>query len=64
MAQLTVQQLINQLRKMPPDALVIWKDHDHGAGEFNNYVGNVYDAHDEFVDRDEFDGREVVALEP
>ncbi|EHY9683610.1 hypothetical protein K5A76_004101 [Salmonella enterica subsp. enterica serovar Bredeney] len=49
---------------MPPDALVIWKDHDHGAGEFNNHVGNVYDAYDEFVDSDEFDGREVVAMEP
>ncbi|EAA1528599.1 hypothetical protein DL097_23460 [Salmonella enterica subsp. enterica] len=63
MTQLTVRQLINQL-KMPPDALVIWKDHDHGAGEFNNHVGNVYDAYDEFVDSDEFDGREVVAMEP
>lgn len=64
MAQTTVKQLINKLRKMPPDAVVIWKDHDHGEGEFNNIVSYVYDATDEFVDSDRFDGRSVVAMEP
>lgn len=64
MAQTTVKQLINQLRKMPPDAVVIWKDHDHSEGEFNNFVTYVYDASAEFSGRDEFGGREVVAMEP
>ncbi|HIB1651345.1 TPA: DUF4014 family protein [Salmonella enterica subsp. enterica serovar Muenchen] len=30
MPKLTVKQLIKELRKMPPEALVIFKDHDHG----------------------------------
>ncbi|MBK4129469.1 hypothetical protein [Klebsiella michiganensis] len=64
MARLTVKQLINKLRKMPPDAIVIWKDHDQGEGEFNNSVGNVYDASDEFSGRDDFDNLTVVAMEP
>lgn len=33
---------------MPPDAEVVWKDHDHGEGEFNNHVGFVDDVSDEF----------------
>ncbi|MHA9057248.1 hypothetical protein ACYBCP_21835 [Klebsiella pneumoniae] len=64
MAQTTVKQLINKLRKMPPDAVVIWKDHDHGEGEFNNFVSYVYGASHEFVESDQFDGRSVIAMEP
>ncbi|ECC5187603.1 hypothetical protein AAQ05_005528 [Salmonella enterica subsp. diarizonae] len=48
MSKLTVKQLIKELRKMPPEALVIFKDHDHGEGEFNNYVRYVDDVTDEF----------------
>lgn len=33
---------------MPPEARVIFKDHDHGEGEFNNYVRYVDDVTDEF----------------
>lgn len=62
--QLTVKQLINKLKKMPPDAVVIWKDHDHGEGEVGGIVGLVYDASDEFIESDQFDGRSVVAMEP
>lgn len=29
---------------MPPDALVVWKDHDHSPDEFNNYVRFVSDV--------------------
>lgn len=48
MAQLTVRQLISQLRKMPPDATVIWKDHDHSAGEYNDFARFVEDVTEEF----------------
>lgn len=30
MPKLTVKQLIKTLRKMPPEALVVFKDHDNG----------------------------------
>lgn len=45
---MTVRELIKQLKKMPPEATVIIKDHDHGEGEFNNYVRYVRDVTDEF----------------
>lgn len=48
MAHLTVRQLIKELKKMPPEAAVIIKDHDHGEGELNDYVRFVSDVTDEF----------------
>jgi len=48
MAKLTVKQLIKELKKMPPESTVIWKDHDNGEGEFNNYVRFVSDVTSEF----------------
>ncbi|MDV2903103.1 hypothetical protein R0H17_15800 [Phytobacter diazotrophicus] len=48
MSRLTVKQLIKELKKMPPEALVVWKDHDHSEGEFNNHVGFVDDVSEEF----------------
>lgn len=50
MAHLTVKNLIKELKKMPPGATVIIKDHDSGEGEFNNYVRFVSDVTDEFSD--------------
>lgn len=47
MSILTVKKLITQLRKMPPDALVVWKDHDNSPDEFNNYVRFVSDVTDD-----------------
>lgn len=44
---LTVKQLINKLRKMPPDAIVIWQDHDQGEDEYNDFVGNVAEVTNE-----------------
>ncbi|MEN4576630.1 hypothetical protein ABEH22_14645 [Pantoea agglomerans] len=37
----TVKQLINQLRKMPQDAAVVWQDHDHTEHEFNAMVNEA-----------------------
>lgn len=45
---MTVKQLIKELKKMPPEAVVIIKDHDHGEGELNGYVHYVSDVTDEF----------------
>lgn len=53
--QLTVKRLISQLRKMPPDAVVVWQDHDHSANEFNNFVREVYDASEAFSEHEQFD---------
>jgi len=44
---LTVRQLINKLRKMPPEAMVVWQDHDQSEGEYNDHVRFVSDATDE-----------------
>ncbi len=46
MAGLTTKQLIAQLRKMPPDAIVVWRDHDQSRDEYNDRVGNVSDDTD------------------
>jgi type IV secretory pathway TrbF-like protein len=46
---LTVRQLISKLRKMPPEAIVVWQDHDQAEGEYNDFVGNVADVTDEFA---------------
>lgn len=63
MANLTVRQLIAQLRKMPQDAIVIWKDHDHAEGEYNNFVRSVDDVTDEPQFKEDI-GDQVVALSP
>lgn len=44
---LTVRQLISKLRKMPPEAMVVWQDHDQSEGEYNDHVRSVVDATDE-----------------
>lgn len=50
---MTVKQLIKELKKMPPDTIVYWADHDHGQYEFNNVVGSV-----ELIDRSNMDDYE------
>ncbi|HDR2537627.1 TPA: hypothetical protein QCI11_002956 [Enterobacter ludwigii] len=44
---LTVRQLISKLRKMPPEAVVVWQDHDQSECEYNDFVGYVADITDE-----------------
>lgn len=41
-----VRQLIAKLKKMPPDADLVWQDHDHGDDEMNATVGTVIDVSD------------------
>lgn len=41
---LTVRQLIAKLRRMPPDAIVGWQDHDHADHELNALVGAVEES--------------------
>jgi hypothetical protein len=43
---LTVKQLISKLRKMPPEAVVVWHD-DQSECEYNDFVGYVADITDE-----------------
>ncbi|MEQ9844578.1 hypothetical protein [Pectobacterium brasiliense] len=65
MAKMTVRQLIKELKKMPPDAVLVWRDHDQDEDEFNNFVGNVdfFPAETVPFDRIE-DGCSVVSIEP
>lgn len=38
-----VKQLIAELKKMPPDAIVVWQDHDQSEEEYNAKVFTVTD---------------------
>ncbi|MGQ5289862.1 hypothetical protein ACULN0_10970 [Pectobacterium actinidiae] len=65
MAGMTVRQLIKELKKMPPDSVLVWRDHDQDDDEINNFVRNVefYPAETVPFDCIE-DGRSVVSIEP
>lgn len=58
---MTVRQLIAALKKQNPDALVVWKDHDHGPGEFNSWIRYI-DSSDETLDDEAGEGKPVIAL--
>jgi len=47
---LTVKALIAKLKKMPPEAIVIWRDHDNGFGDMNGYVNYVAECDEEFIE--------------
>ena len=51
---MTVKQLIKKLKKEDPDANVLWADHDHSYGEWNNHVRAVHEFDHEEVEGDEF----------
>lgn len=38
---MTVKQLINELKKMPQNAPVVWQDHEQGDNEENEYNAAV-----------------------
>lgn len=40
---LTVKQLIKELRRFPPDAVVAWQDHDQPPNEINARVSYLRD---------------------
>lgn len=47
-----VKELIRQLKKMDPDAEVVFQDHDHGADEMNGAVDHVNESDsDELIER-------------
>lgn len=47
-----VKELIRQLRKMNPDAEVIFQDHDQGNDEMNGEVDSVTECDsDELIER-------------
>lgn len=46
---MTVKQLIAKLRKLDPNALVVWRDHDQSVDECNGYVNRVKEAEDELL---------------
>ncbi len=58
----TVKQLINQLRKMPQDAAVVWQDHDHYDHEFNAMVNYVHLGSDRLCEEVGAEPGTVVAL--
>lgn len=47
-----VKALIRQLKKMHPDAEVVFQDHDHDAHEMNGSVDHVNESsRDELIER-------------
>lgn len=58
----TVKQLINQLRKLPQDALIVWQDHDHYEHEFNSMVNEALLGNDALCENVGLEPGTVVAL--
>lgn len=58
----TVKQLINQLRKMPQDALIVWQDHDHYENEFNSMVNEALLGNDGLCENVGVEHGTIVAL--
>lgn len=42
--QLTVKQCIAQLKKLDPNAVLAWRDHDQSVNEINGFVRTVAPA--------------------
>jgi hypothetical protein len=53
-----VKKLIRELKKMPQNAEVVFADHDHGVGEFNDFVERVWLGEDELLEHLAETGRE------
>lgn len=47
---LTTRQLIAKLKKMNPDAVVVWQDHDQESHEYNHSVHYVDEGPSELCD--------------
>ena len=62
---MTVRMLISKLKKMPPTAHVVWRDHDQSEDEMNGWVGCVEEAPDALMERRKEAGdeaRKIVVL--
>lgn len=56
---ITVRKLINQLKKMPPTAVVAWRDHDQNESELNGFLRVVEEATDDLYEaRNRVDGHD------
>ena len=62
---MTVQKLISLLKKMPPRAVVIWRDHDQAVDEVGGWVGYVFEGGHELrtARAEDLGGRRVVVLQ-
>jgi hypothetical protein len=47
--QLTVRQLIAKLKKLDPEAVLAWRDHDQSVNEINGFVRTVGHAESELL---------------
>ena len=56
---MTVRMLISKLKKMPPTAHVVWRDHDQSSDELNGFLRCVEEATDDLYEaRSRVNGRE------
>lgn len=58
----TVANLIKQLRKLPPDALIVWQDHDHYEYEYNAMVNEALLGNDALCENVGVPSGTIVAL--
>lgn len=64
---MTVRMLISKLKKMPPTAVVCWRDHDQGEDELNGWLRCVDEAEEGLLERRKAAGedyRKIVVLSP
>lgn len=61
---MTVKELIKELEKHPPNALVAWSDHDNLDGELNNHVRCVLEFDPETAFDKQFAKGVKVVLRP
>ena len=47
--QLTVKQFIARLKKLDPNAVIAWRDHDQSVNEINGFVRTVAEAESELL---------------
>lgn len=60
---ITVRQLIAKLKKLPPGAIVVTRDHDQSADEMNMYVRTVLEAKEALLNaRPELAGEKAVVI--
>ena len=63
MADMTVRRLIAELRKMPQDARVAWRDQDQSINEINDFVRGVEEAGRELLE-EKSHCKAIVVLHP
>ncbi|ECA8972948.1 hypothetical protein ETB55_21935 [Salmonella enterica subsp. enterica serovar Omuna] len=59
---MTVKQLISSLRKLPPNAYVVWRDHDNDMDDFNDFVRCAIDGSEDLREHESISGHSVVII--